>query len=329
MLKFGTVFTGDGTVKVKTSIYIFILFVVLIMTSGCEKKSEGPAGVDKLSVVATLFPPFDFARNVGGEKANVVLLLPPGVEPHGFEPRPVDMLKINSADIFIFTGKHMEPWVEKILKGIDRKDIVVVDASKGVALVGIKDGHEGGHKKEGGEHGKYDPHIWLDFSNAGKMVDAIVEGFAKIDPANKGFYTNNGEDLKAKLVELDNKYAKELNGCKHTTFIHGGHFAFNYLATRYNLSYCSAYQASPDSEPTPKQMIGLKKKMERSGIRYIYYEELITPRVANTIAKETGAGLLKLHGAHNVSKDEMGKGVTFLSLMEANLDSLKMGLECP
>ena len=298
------------------------LFFALSIVS-CQTKDEGISEGKKIKVITTLFPLYDFTKTIAGDKAVISLLLPPGVEAHSFEPKPGDILKINTADLFIYTGKYMEPWVENILKGVDNKKLLVVDASNGaVMLEGIE---EDTHKHE---HGTIDPHIWLDLSNAQKMVDTIFEGLIKKDPENKDFYLKNAEGYKTKLRELDRQYRETLSHCKKDIFIHGGHFAFNYLAKRYNLKYIAAYKGSPDAEPTPKRIIELKKKMKEQHIQTIYYEELIIPRVAQVIANETGATLMKLHGAHNISKEDVGKGVTFISIMEENLNSLKVGLQC-
>lgn len=299
--------------KSKTPLLIILFLAMSLVMPSCTKKAEKVAEEKKLMVVTSLFPLYDFAKNIGGQKADVTLLLPPGGEPHSFEPKPGDILKINRSDIFIYTGRAMEPWVEDILKGVDSHKLLIIDSSKGVALTGEKE----------------DPHIWLDFSNAIKIVDTILKDFIIKDPANKEFYEKNAEEYKAKLNMLDTRFRDSLSNCKKDIFIHGGHFSFNYLAKRYNLKYLSAYRGfSPDTEPTPKNLIDLSKKLRQYDLKYIYYEELITPRVAEAVAKETGAILLRLHGAHNITKEEMDRGVNFLSLMEENLKNLTTGLQC-
>lgn len=277
------------------------------------------------TIITTIFPLYDFTKNIVADKAEVVLLLPPGVEPHSFEPRPGDIIAMNKADVFIYTGRFMEPWVEGILKGVGNKGLMVIDASNGISLIEDRHNHNGHNRidKRG-----VDPHIWLDLSNAMKMVDTIVDGLSERYPEDKEFYKRNGMRYKALLDELDGSYREGLTGCKRHIFIHGGHSAFNYLARRYGLEYISAYKGSLDTEPTPKDIVRLKKVMEEHGIRHIYYEELIEPKIAQAISRDTGAKLLRLHGAHNISKDELRKGVTFISIMEENLESLEEGLEC-
>lgn len=315
-----------------TLIFCLIFF---LMGVACQRQEQKAVTTRKLSVVTTLFPLYDFTKNIVGDKASVTMLLPPGVEPHSFEPKAGDVLKLNTADLFVFTGKFMEPWAESLLKGVDNK-LLVVDASKGITLIEGDDEHTvhgySTDKKTKDRthhaHGKIDPHIWLDLDNAQKMVINILEALEVRDPDNRNFYRKNADSYIAKLVDLDMQYKKGLVACKKNMFIHGGHFAFNYLAKRYNLQYISAYHGSPDAEPSPQRIISLKKEMKENQIQYIYYEELIAPRLANILARETGAKLLKLHGAHNISKADFEKSLSFITIMEDNLKNLKVGLEC-
>ncbi len=315
--------------------HVFLLCIVLLLTASCQKKDDKQPETKKIIIVTTLFPLYDFAKNIGGQHAAVSLLLPPGVEPHSFEPKPEDIIRINKADIFVYTGKHMEPWAENILKGVDNKNLMVVDASKGITMIEETEESEHDHKHDkkhaAKEHDKkeMDPHIWLDLGNAQKMADAILDGIAKADASNKDFYAENGGVYKAKLADLDKRFKDGLSNCKSDAFIHGGHFAFGYLAKRYNLKYISAYKGfSPNAEPAPKWLKELVDKLRKRQLKHVFYEELISPRIADMIAKETGASLLQLHGAHNLTKEEMDKGITFISIMEQNLINLKTGLQC-
>ncbi len=313
-----------------------LLAMAMLTAGGCGPAVEGRKEAGKLTVVTTLFPLYDFARQIGGDRAEVTLLLPPGVEPHSFEPRPGDVARIESAGLFVYTGPFMEPWAESILKGMTSKGLVVVNASRGVTLrSGEGDhhhrhedkraGHSGGH---GEKPGGVDPHIWLDLDNARLMVEGVTAGFVQADGRNREIYEQNGAALKARLADLDARFREGLKTCRTRTFVHGGHYAFGYLAQRYGLTYVAAYQASPDAEPSPKRLVEVKKRMNAEGIRYVFYEELIEPRVATMLARETGASLLPLHGVHNVTREEIKGGASFFSLMEENLTNLRKGLEC-
>lgn len=322
---------------------IILLMLVCLLTVGgisCKQgeKNIQSEGAHKLRVVASLYPLYDFVRNIGREKVEAALLLPPGVEPHSFEPKPADVVRLNTADLFIYTNKYMEPWVEDIIKGIDNKKTMVLDSSRGIVFM-EEEGEDGerkesGHHKEGGAHKEghghagMDPHIWLDLGNAIRMVDNIRDGLIQKDPVNRDYYQRNADEYKVELDGLDRKYRQGLSSCKKRIFINGGHFAFGYLAKRYGLTYMSAYGFSPDAEPMPGQLAKISKLLKQQGLKYIFYEELLMPRVAETLARETGAQLLFLHGAHNISKEEFEKGVSFIAIMEKNLENLEMGLQC-
>jgi len=309
-----------------------VLLTFLFAVSACQKDAKVEVGRKKLVVVTTLFPLYDFARTIGGERAEVSLLLPPGVEPHHFEPRPSDVAKIENADLFIYTGPFMEPWADSLLEGIGRSKLIAINAGAGVKLMKTgelnagEDGHRHGKKEEAG---KIDPHIWLDFSNAVKMADNISAGFIAKDPEGENIYAANAEVCKERLRRMDEKYRTSLSGCRVRVIVHAGHFAFGYLAKRYGLGYVSVYPgATLDQEPTPRRMIDIAERIRRQGIRYIFYDDIISPKVAEVLSRETGTGRLSLKTAHNVSKGELETGATFLSLMERNLENLRVGLQC-
>jgi len=335
---------GDLAVSVRA--VLFVSLAALLISCGDREPGETslPQG-GKVNVITTLFPLYDFARTIGQDRVEVSLLLPPGVEAHSFEPKPSDIVKVSAADLFIYTGKFMEPWVETVLTGVINPKLKVVDASVGIPLLTAESeaheheaGHEQGETAATGETGKdgrhrlgrtdVDPHIWLDLGNAAKMVDTIAAGLVEVDPAHKALFAKNAEEYKKELAALDARFRNELSRCAKREFIQGGHFTFGYLARRYNLTYIAALGFTPDSQPSPRQLMALSKQIKEHGLKYIYYEELMQPRVAETLARETGAALLMLHGAHNVSKEELGRGVTFLAIMEQNLANLKVGLQC-
>lgn len=301
--------------------YVYIILLCI----GVLSWQQAYAGSRKLRVVCTLFPLYDFARNVGQEKVEVSLLLPPGVEAHSFEPKPRDIVAMQKADVLIYTGKAMEPWVEDVVNSVRNDKLLVIDASQGITLLSSR------VEKQSYRHGvgNKDPHIWLDFTNAQKMVDTIADGFIRQAPDGKDFYLHNASTYKEKLEALDARYRQVINFCRKKVIIQGGHFAFGYLARRYGLTYIAAYEgAGEDIEPKPKDLIDLIQKVKKYEVKYVYYEELVQPKAARTLAEETGTGLLKLSAAHNVTRDEFARGVTFLAIMEQNLDNLKKGLEC-
>lgn len=302
---------------------------------------------DKIEIIATLFPQYDFARAVGGEYVNVTLLLPPGVEAHSYEPTPQDVAKIEKSDLFIYTGPFMEPWAEKMISTTEKTDKQVANVSENVTLLKSEDHdhhdtdlHESGENHDADEHddhdvdehddhdhGEYDPHIWLDPNNAIIMVQDILDHLVAIDPDHQAIYEANAADYIEKLKTLDNDIKEARKGFKSNVIIYGGHFAFGYFAHAYDLEYVSPYSGfAPDAEPTPQKIAEMIDVMDEAHSKAIFYEELIDPRVARVISEETGAEMLLLHGAHNVSKDELSSGVTYVEIMYQNLERLKEGL---
>jgi len=305
---------------------ICLLALLIPVVAGCQKGREPAAGPKKLRVVTTLFPLYDFAREVGGDRVEVRILLPPGVEPHDFEPRPEDIVQLNRADLFVYTNRYMEPWAAGMLAGLGNKGLAVVDASVGVTFLPASGGEEEhGHHHEGEG---MDPHVWLSVPNAEIMVENITAALVRKDPAGAAYYRTNGDGYRARLATLDDRFKKGLSGCGRRLFLHGGHYAFGYLAKRYGLDYLSAYGVSADAEPTPRKMMALVDQVRKHALTAVFYEELLSPRVAETIARETGATLLKLRAVNNVSREEMAAGATYISLMEENLTNLRTGLQC-
>ena len=301
---------------------ILVLIGVVFFISKRPFQYNQTSNNNKLQVITTLYPLYDFVKNVGQDKVEVTLLLPPGVEPHAFEPKPNDVVVINQADLFVYTGKFMEVWAEDILKGVTNKNLKAVDTSKGIKLI-LSEFHD-----EDEPAGSIDPHIWLDFNNAQVMVDNITQGLVETDPSNKDFYLTNAVSYKKSLKDLDDKYKTTLNTCRIKEVVYGGHYAFGYLAKRYGVNYVAAQGIAPDSEPTANDMVSLVEQIKENGIKYVFYEELTSPKISQTLAKETGTQMLLLNAAHNVTKQDQDNGVSYLSIMEENLANLKIGLEC-
>lgn len=303
----------------------------ILFITGCKKVDVKPAA--GLQVVTTLFPLYDFARTIGGDKAQVAMLLPPGVEPHTFEPKPEEIIRINRAGLFIYTSKYMEPWAEKIITGIDNKKLLIVNAGeRAVYREGAGEDEHNHEQKDGKPHDQgrkgQDPHVWLDFANAALMVDSILDGFIAADPGNGPVYRQNAEVLKSRLAALDQRYRNTLSSCSTRKLLHGGHYTFGYLSHRYGLEYHALSGISSDSEPSAERMVALIREIKSSGATYLFAEELLSPRLTETLAQEAGVGVLMLHGAHNLSRDDLSRNVTFVDLMERNLEQLRKGLKC-
>jgi zinc transport system substrate-binding protein len=299
---------------------IFLIALVAWLFLKVPEKQQN--NLKKIRVVTTLFPLYDFAKNIGQDKVEVSLLLPPGIEAHSFEPKPSDVKKINEADIFIFTGKFMEPWAEDLIKGAGNKNLQVINASEGISML------QGKRHNEIESENYLDPHIWLDFNNDKIIIASILKGLIEKDSVNIDYYQKRALEYENKISQLDIKYRIALKECKTKEVVYGGHYAFGYLANHHNLTYLAAQGISPDSEPTAKDLVQLIEQIKNNDIKYIFYEELTTPEIAETLINETGARMLLLNAAHNITKADFENNVSFLDIMEENLVNLKIGLQC-
>ncbi len=293
--------------------------------------ASASAAAAPLHVVTTIFPLTDWARVVGGDRVEVHQLLPPGVEAHGFAPRPSDLARIDRADLFIYLGPDMEPWAERLLRGLPQARRRDLEAAKGLIRIAEAEPHDD-HHAEGEEQGHracMDPHVWLDPVLARQIVAAIAEAMAAADPDGAEWYRGNAAAYDAQLAALHERIETTLRTARHRTLLYGGHFAFGYFARRYGLEHRSPYRGfAPNAAPTARAIAEMIRAMQETGLRVIFHEELIEPHVARIIAEQTGAQLVPLHGAHNLSRAEAERGnVTYLSIMEQNLERLKAGLD--
>ncbi len=299
-------------------IFIFGLLVPLIF-SGCSFNRANSAD-NKIKIVASLFPQYDFAKQIAGDKAEVSLLLPPGSESHTYDPSPADFLKISNSDIFLYTGKEMEPWADKICSSVQNNKLLISDVSQGVNLI------ESEHHHDGHEH-SFDPHIWLDLTLAEKMVENITLALCEKDPSNSDYYKNNASNLKNELASLDDEFKNMISTAKRKSIVFAGRFAHLYFIKHYGLDYISAFDScSTEAEPSVKKISKILEFIRKNDIPAVYYEEATEPKIANSIAEQTGVKTLQFSTLHNVTKDQLDSGVTFVDLMRENFENLRQGL---
>jgi len=331
--------------------YLVLLFALLAgsLVVGAEPvESRRP-----LRVVTTFFPLTDWARAIGGDRVRVHQLLPPGVEAHTFSPRPADMRAIQEADVFLFLGPDMEPWARRLAPAPAHPRQVILEVAKRIPRVSdgsahadhekaegppthTDDGdahehdhvHRGPHPHASHDHADTDPHVWLDPVLAQQMVRAIAEAFAQADPDSAEIYRANARAYMERLADLHQRIEATLRRVRHREILFAGHFVFGYFARRYGLDYRSAYPGfAPDAMPTPHAVAELIRRIRETGQQVIFHEELVDPKVARVIAEETGARLVMLHGAHNLTPEEARRGtLTYLTIMEDNLRKLAEAL---
>ena len=275
----------------------------------------------KVRVAASFFPLYDFARQVGGDRAEVTSMVPSGVEPHDWEPTIKQISDANSADLFIYNGAGFESWAQAI------EAELAIDTSSGLELMQAAE-EEAHEEEEEDEHGGTDPHIWLDPILAKQQVEKIRAGFAQADPGNAQYYNNNAASFIAELDALDASIRSELSECGAHDFI-AFHNAFSYFANRYGLTQHSVHGGLPEGEVPPQRLQEIVDLANELKIDTIYSEELVDPRLAETIAAEIPNGrVLVLSPIEGLEEEEEKAGLGYIDKMEQNLVNLKAGLKC-
>lgn len=289
-----------------------------------------------LSIIATIFPAYDFARQLAGNTAHVSLLLPPGSESHSYEPSPKDMIAIQQADLFLYAGGESDHWVDELLASLGDDAPRVFRLSDSVSLLeeqasaSMEDGHEhgsGDHAHDESESPELDEHVWTSPKNVMLIARDLCGTLSEIAPGSAAHYRRALDDYLAQLEELDAAFEKTVAEGKRDIIIFGDRFPFRYFAHDYGLRYDAAFPGcSEDSEPSVRTVISLVDTVREQGIPVVFYLEFSSRRTADILAEETGAKELLFHSCHNVSAGELAAGVSYLSLMWQNVEALKEAL---
>lgn len=282
----------------------------------------------KLKIISTVFPPYDLARQIAGDDAEISILLPPGSEIHNYEPSAKDMIAIRNCDIFLYIGGENEQWAEKLINSNDTENVTAVKLIDYVpTLSEDEDEHDHDHDHEHKHEHETDEHIWTSPKNAQLMLSAVYDAICKVDPSGKQTYTKNKDAYAKQLSDLDNAYRSAVDNAKNKTIVLADKFPFRYLAHEYGLEFSSAFAAcSDESEPGVSTMIKLTKTIKENNIPAVYYLEFSSTKIADTLCDETGATKLMLHSCHNVSKQDIENNVSYVDLMKQNLENLKLTL---
>ncbi|HJH56050.1 MAG TPA: metal ABC transporter substrate-binding protein, partial [Brachyspira hyodysenteriae] len=309
-------------------------------------KNNNKTSNGKINVVATIFPIYDFTKNIALDNINLQMIIKPGIEIHSFNTTPADVIDIQNADVFIYIGGESEAWAEKIVSSMDtngKKIIRLIDYVKALdeeIVEGMEHDEDHNHEEEANhnEHendieeshtheGVYDEHIWTSPKNAQLMVAAICNALSEIDADNADVYKANADKYNQELTALDEEIRNAVGSSKRKNIVFGDRFPFRYLAEEYGLEYRAPFTGcSSQVDASPKTIAYLINYIKDNKIPYLYYIELSNEKIANTLIEQTGASKLKLHSGQNVSKEEFNSGVTYLSIMRDNLESLKKGL---
>ena len=294
--------------------------------SSAVESAPGAEEGQKLSVYTSFYTMQDFAEKIGGDKVTVTNLVPPGTEPHDWEPQPNDIVGLENANVFIYNGAGMEHWVSSVLDSLQNDRLVAVEASSGISLLEGAGEHEDGdsHAGESAEEEKSstDPHVWRSPLNAKKEMENIKNAFAQADPANKETYEANYSKYAAQADALDSKFRKMTGGLKSKELI-VAHQAFGYLCREYGLNQVAIEGLSADSEPDAARMAEIIRFAKEHKITTIFFEELVNPKVAETIAKATGAKTAVLDPVEGLSDENKAMGLEYFSIMEKNLEAIR------
>jgi len=285
---------------------LLLAILALLAAAGCQQASP-PDG--KPLVVASFYPLYEFARQVAGDRAQVVSLVPTGVEPHDWEPSPQDMAQVRRARLFVYNGAGLEPWAEKVKAEVDGKTTAVVSATSGIPLVGG------------------DPHVWLDPTLARMEVETIRAALARVDPGGTEVYAAQAKAFAAKLDALDERFAAGLRDCARREVV-VSHAAFGYLTRRYRLEQVPVMGLAPESEPSPAALATIVRLARQRKVEAVFFETLVNRRLADTLAREVGARTLVLNPIEGLTREEAAAGKGYLDLMAVNLANLRGGLGC-
>lgn len=302
------------TILKMTIKYICLILCVALClcVAACNYNEKGKADGDKLSVVTSVFPAYDFARCVFGDRAEVTLLLPPGAEAHNYEPSPRDIIKIQSCDLFIYNGGVSDVWIDKILSSIDTKPKTLKMTDVCVPLV--EGGHDGHNHEE-----THDEHVWLDIKNAVSIIKAINTEATNIDGENADCYNTNTKNYVEKLEALDQKFEELSADVTDKTLVFADRFPARYFTEGYGFEYISAFDGCADkAEPGSAKIAELIKNVKENHIPVVFYIEFSNQRIADSVCEVTGANKKLFHSCHNVSYEEFNDGITYLELMELN-----------
>lgn len=311
----------------------FCLFLAVLLAAlvGCGGAGQVQQPDGTLRVVATIFPLYDFARELGGEEASVMTLLQPGAEVHSYEPTPQDILTIQNCDVFLYIGGESDEWVRNVLASVDTSNMQVValmdcvqaqvESHEGIAEAG----HD--HQEDGEETIEYDEHIWTSPRNAMLMAEKIAETFCTADADRAEYYRTNAAAYHTQLAALDTQLRELVSGAERNLLIFADRFPFLYLARDYGLTYYAAYPGcAQEAEPSAATVAFLIEKVKETDTHTVFYIELSNGLMADTIAEATGAQKLLLHSCQNVTRDEFERGESYLSLMRQNLQNLQTAL---
>lgn len=301
--------------------------LALVLASCGGDSRAGGGDSDRLRVAAAFYPLEEAARAVGGRRASVVGLTPPGTGPHDLELGPDQLEALEDADLVLYLGAGFQPAVEKAADALD--DATRVDVLEAVRLRSVDAAVPGVRGEVDGEtvDGDRDPHVWVDPSLFARVVDEIEGGFVAADPDGRARYRTGAAAYRAKLEALDRVFSEGLRRCATRTLV-TSHAAFGYLADRYRLEQAPIAGISPEDEPDPRSLEATARKAEADGVRTVFFESLVPRDLSETVAREIGARTDFLDPVEGLTREALDRGESYFTVQRGNLARLRRGLGC-
>lgn len=310
--------------------------------TGCgAARGENETDDGKISVVTTIFPQYDFVRQIAGDSVDLKMLLKPGEETHSYEPTPQDIIAIQNSDIFIYVGGENDAWVEDILDSMPEADMVTlklmdcVDTLEEEHVEGMQEQPGHTHEDEEDVHHEdeeedahsvheIDEHVWTSPVNASQIVERIKDLLVESDPDNEQVYEANAAAYEEELAELDEEFRSVVDSAERSLVIFGDRFPFRYFADEYGLDYYAAFPGcASDTEPSAATMAFLINKVREEKVPAVLKMELSNENIASAIAEATGTEVRTFYSCHNLTAEEFEEGETYLSMMQKNVETLK------
>lgn len=319
----------------KKRISLFLCVVLLFsLLSGCGNTPVADGG-DKLSIVTTIFPEYDWVRQILGDKdAELTMLMDNGVDLHSYQPTADDMVTISTCDLFIYVGGESDEWAEDALAEAVNQDMVVIDLLDVLGDAALEEeiveGMQGEDEEDAGGEIEYDEHVWLSLRNAAVLCEEIAAQLGSLDPANAGTYAANAAAYIDKLNALDGQYAAAAETAAVKTVLFGDRFPFRYLTDDYGLAYYAAFVGcSAETEASFETIVFLANKADELGLNTVLTIESSDGKLARTIIANTAAKsaqILQMDSMQSTTARDAANGATYLGTMEKNLEVLKEAL---
>ena len=293
---------------------IIICILCVVLLCGCAGTGDIKQS-EKLTVVTTIFPLYDFARAIGGENISVKMLIKPGAEVHSYDPLPSDMRAVYDSDLFLYIGGESDKWVNNLIDGTKANSLALIDT--------IEHNHQ--HTHHGHNHA--DEHIWTSPDNAVLMLKEICESMIKIDGKNADIYTKNCDEYIKEINLASKETSNTVSQYKNPFILVADRFPFSFFAKQYSIEYEAAFDGcAVSTDISLKTMSRLTETIKQNKIKTVFCTELSNKNIANALKEELGVQIIELHSAHNVTLDDFVNGITYADIMRRNNSALKRGL---